>query len=415
MRARAPQLSANPDPPRPAAALGAPSTFPSSHLSRRGPHRSLMRSFPLPLAELQPPFPAPAATGLTSRQQRPFEEAAADLTSPPWHGSRPRCCPLPVTPPSPQGPRALPQVARPQAPPLRLLCHKGPWGGRRERLAPSAAGPAAPSGRPAAPGLHLPSRYLPPPSSARYPPDARTQPRWPAPHSCARASGRPLAAALRERTKRGAARHEAGPAVLVSAEGRGAGHGTAGPGGASCSVRGGSARPCPRRPQPYVGILEVGGGESGEKTVPKKRLKSGRNETNQTGSARCGAAGAARRSARRNTSNRSGRAGRTYLSVSCDMFAPMNSLPFPGARSPRWNWTFRSVQVKVRANARRGRTRATGNSACRAPLAPLRRRGSAAPRRYGPSPLPLACGERRGERPGRARAGNFPSGVGFFH
>lgn len=288
MRARAPQLSANPDPPRPAAALGAPSSFPSSHLSRRGPHRSLMRSFPLPLAELQPPFPAPAATGLTSRQQRPFEEAAADLTSPPWHGSRPRCCPLPVTPPSPQGPRALPQVARPQAPPLRLLCHKGPWGGRRERLAPSAAGPAAPSGRPAAPGLHLPSRYLPPPSSARYPPDARTQPRWPAPHSCARASGRPLAAALRERTKRGAAGHEAGPAVLVSAEGRGAGHGRARRRLVLCAGRQRTA--VPSAPAALRGDPRGGGRRKRGEDRPQKKTKvrQKRNKPNRIRTLRSG-------------------------------------------------------------------------------------------------------------------------------
>lgn len=134
-------------------------------------------------------------SAFASRQQPPFEEATADFTSLPWPSSRPRCCPLPVTPLSPQTAAPRPSsghiAAGPSSPPP---LPQRPFGQAAGAPRTARTGPAAPSGRP---GLHLPpvtSRlHLPP----RYPPDARTQPRWPAPHSCAWASGRPLAAALR--------------------------------------------------------------------------------------------------------------------------------------------------------------------------------------------------------------------------
>lgn len=65
----------------------------------------------------------------------------------------------------------------------------------------------------------------------------------------------------------------------------------------------------------------------------------------------------------------------TYLSVSCDMFDPMNSLPFfPGASVCLAELDFQVCAGEgVRVNARDGRTRATGNSAFLPPLSRLRR------------------------------------------
>lgn len=232
-------------------------------------------------------------SAFASRQQPPFEEATADFTSLPWPSSRPRCCPLPVTPLSPQTAAPRPSsghiAAGPSSPPP---LPQRPFGQAAGAPRTARTGPDR-RHRAAVPA----SIFRPLPPASIFRPVTRPTPapnqdgprRIPAPGPRGVPSQRPYAGrrGSGERTKRGAAcgaaGHEAGPAALVSAEGRGHSRAGRGAGGASCSVRGGSTRPCPRRPQPCVGILEVrgGGGEDAPPPPPPKKDQS-MAETKQT-------------------------------------------------------------------------------------------------------------------------------------
>lgn len=183
---------------------------------------------------------------------------------------------------------------------------------------------------------------------------------------------------------------------------------------------GGEPQPCPRALRELLcrpvrrGFRE---GETPSREVPVRHRSGGK------------AARQADRPAPRSGS--SGVPAITYLSVSCDMFDPMNSLPFsrclrlPGGTGLsglcRWRcvWTPGTAEPELlvillsfppspgSAASRRGRTG-------RAPSpSHVGSGGAGAPARRGETRPGSA---RRGERPGRARTGNFfPSGAGFFH
>lgn len=173
MRVRAAQFSASPVPPCPGAALGAP----SSHFNHCCPHQGLRRR---PFcchshsSDLCSQFQPPSASLHVSGHGRLLLAPVAQQPAPMPPSTR--------NPSVPTGrPHVLPQVTAPQAPPLRLLLHKGPF-------VRAAGEPRTFHGRT---GTEPPSRRARPPSSHPLPPASMFRPlpaRRPHPPKMARAA-----------------------------------------------------------------------------------------------------------------------------------------------------------------------------------------------------------------------------------